>query len=221
MKELLRNLKNMESSKRKLAGTTGGSVVNGAVGVGKLLLGLYYQSDWLAVNALYYLALCMAKLHLIWRYRIMLDQGEVKEQAKKKQELFHRNGYFQLVLGVSYFFVSLHTLLVGNVVFYPAYIRYVMILIAFGKTGTAVMGLYRMRKSHDPVIAAVRVIDFTDAMVSMVVCRSVLQVMNHAVFAVESSGILGILCSLLFALIGVAMLRTKRLEGGEEADGGN
>lgn len=71
------------------------------------------------------------------------------------------------------------------------------------------MGLYRTRKSRDPVIAAVRVIDFTDAVVSLIVCRSVLQVMNHASFAVESSGIFGILCSVLFTAIGVIMLKTS------------
>ena len=106
----------------------------------------------------------------------------------KEQELFRKSGKFQFLLGASYFFVSLHTLLVGNIVFYPPYIRYVMILVAFYKISSAVMGLYRTRKSHDPVIAAVHVIDFTDAVVSLIVCRSVLQVMNHANFAVESSG---------------------------------
>ena len=48
-------------SGRKLAGTAGGMAVNGMVGMYKLVLGVYYMSDWLAVNALYYLALAVAK----------------------------------------------------------------------------------------------------------------------------------------------------------------
>lgn len=52
-------------SGRKLAGTAGGMAVNGMVGMYKLVLGVYYMSDWLAVNALYYLALAVAKQQLV------------------------------------------------------------------------------------------------------------------------------------------------------------
>ncbi len=209
MKKLFTQLKQMNCSERKMAGTAGETAVNGMVGIYKLLLGIYYMSDWLAVNALYYLALAAAKQQLVRNYKKLIRIQKIEERQMKEQELFQKSGKFQLLLGVSYFFVNLHTLLSGDVVSYPPYIRYVMILIAFYKMSAAVMGLYRTRKSRDPVIAAVRVIDFTDAVVSLIVCRSVLQVMNHASFAVESSGIFGILCSVLFTAIGVIMLKTS------------
>ena len=209
MKKLFTHLKQMTFSERKLVGTAGGMAVNGMVGIYKLLLGIYYMSDWLAVNALYYLTLAVAKQQLVHNYKKLVRIPKREERQMKEQELFRKSGKFQLLLGVSYFCVSLHTLLAGDIVSYPPYIRYIMILIAFYKMSAAVMGLYRTRKSHDLVIAAVRVIDFTDAAVSLIVCRSVLQVMNHAVFAVESSGIFGILCSVLFTAIGVIMLKTS------------
>lgn len=209
MKKLFTQLKQMTRSERKMVGTAGGMAVNGMVGIYKLLLGIYYMSDWLTVNALYYIALTAAKQQLVRNYKKLIQVQKIEERQMKEQELFRKSGKFQLLLGVSYFCVSLHTLLAGDVVSYPPYIRYVMIMIAFYKMSSAVMGLYRTRKSHDPVIAAVRVIDFTDAAVSLIVCRSVLQVMNHAVFAVESSGIFGILCSVLFTAIGVIMLKTS------------
>lgn len=64
----------------------------------------------------------------------------------KEQELFQKSGKFQLLLGVSYFFVSLHTLLSGDVVSYPPYIRYVMILIAFYKMSAGSHGIIPNKK---------------------------------------------------------------------------
>ena len=209
MKKFIHALKHMTSSERKLAGTASGVVLNSAVGIYKLFLGIYYMSDWLTVNAIYYIALAIAKQQIIRRYRKLLKIQKADTRQKEEYQLFYNSGKFQFLLGISYFFVSIHTLLTGNVVFYPAYIRYVMIVAAFYKTGAAVIGLYNTRKNHDLVIGAVRVIDFSDAMVSLVVCRSVLQVMNHADFAIESSGIAGILCSLLFTVIGVVIMKTK------------
>ena len=210
MRWLINKIKNMNLCEQQLLKTAGTVVTNGFVGIYKLFLGIYYMSDWLAVNALYYIALTITKGQILKKYAKIKQTVEEDMCRMQEKELLWKTGRFECMLGVSYFCVSLHTLLAGDTVSYLDYIRYVMIVIAFGKILSAIYGLFQTKKIHDPVIAAIRIVDFTDAVVSVVVCRSVIQVMEGAEFAVESSGILGIVSSILFAVTGIVMVRWGR-----------
>lgn len=212
MRGLADRIWSMSAFERKLTKTAGTVVLNGATGAFKLFLGIYYLSDWLTVNALYYLVLSITKWQILKKYAKVERIEDAETRCNQENEIFWKTGRFECLIGVSYFTVSLHTLLAGDTVSYPEYIRYVMVLVALGKIAFGVYGLCQTRRYHDPVIAAIRIVDFTDAVVSIVVCRSVLQVMKEAEFAVESSGILGILCSVLFVVIGAAMIRRGRKE---------
>lgn len=206
MKRIVDRILTMDSFERKLTKTAGTVVINGATGAFKLFLGIYYLSDWLVVNALYYLILSATKWQILKKYIVIERIKDTKERQNQEKEIFWKTGRFECLIGASYFGVSLHTLLAGDTVSYPEYIRYVMVLVALGKISFGVYGLCQTRRYHDPIIAAIRVTDFTDAVVSIVVCRSVLQVMKGVEFAVESSGILGILCSILFVVMGAVMV---------------
>lgn len=210
MRWLIDKIRNMNLCEQQLLKTAGTIVTNGIIGVYKLFLGIYYMSDWLAVNALYYIALTITKGQILKKYAKIKQTGEEDMCRTQEKELLWKTGILECLIGISYFCVSLHTLLAGDTVSYPAYIRYVMIIIAFGKILFGIYGLIQTKKIHDPVIAAIRIVDFTDAVVSIVVCRSVIQVMEGAAFAVESSGILGIISSILFAVIGIVMMRWSR-----------
>lgn len=201
-------IKNMSLSERKMIGMSGSTMINGAMGIFKLGMGLYYMSDWLIVNAWYYLVLCIAKVQLIKKYSKLITAGE-KERRIQEKIIFQKNGKFQILIGLSYFFVSLHTILAKEIGVYHSYMKYAMAVIAFYKVGMAIREFYKMRKRYIPVVWAICAVNFTDAMVSMVVCRSVLQEINNPQFAIVSSGILGIMCSIVFCMIGFAMIKTK------------
>lgn len=213
MKNIISIWRRKSQSERKLIKTAGSMSINGFTGIYKIFLGLYYLSDWLFVNGLYYLILSIAKVGILKKYqKIRLS----KEQNKAIEEirLFQKTGAFLIMLGISYFGVSLHSLLTGETISYPPYIRYVMILIAFGKIFFSIYGIYQTSKMKSPVILAVRIVDATDAVVSLIAVRCVLQVMKGVGFAVESTAILGIICSILFQIIGIWMMKKQEKENG-------
>lgn len=202
MKRLLYFWRSRSKAERKLIKTAGSVVVNGMTGIYKIFLGMYYLSDWLLVNGIYYIILSIAKTGILRRYHKISRIPDKQLRKKEGIKIFGKTGSFLGMIGVSYFGVSLHSLLTGDSVFYPDYVRYVMVLIAFGKIFFGIYGICQTARIKSPVILAVRMIDVTDAVVSLVACRCVLQVMKGAAFAVESSSILGIACSILFILAG-------------------
>lgn len=190
-------------------------IFNGILGIGKLFVGLYYRSDWFVVNAFYYLALAVAKLQVLRQYKHGIKIKERRARHYSEIKVLRYSGRFECLVGISYFCMSLHTLLVKETAHYPEYITYLVVIIAFLKIGFAVHGINISRKDRTPIIFSLKIFDFTDAIVSIVVVRSVLQTMNQADFSIESSGIFGIICSLLFVGIGYAMLFYRR-EGDAE-----
>ena len=210
MKDMIRYIKTKDYQSKTLRNSSMTVFINGITGIGKLLLGIYYFSDWFVVSAIYYIALAAAKGQMLKRYHSICQVQDAKKQKEKELKLFKESGIFQCVIGLSYFFVSLHTLLVGDTVTYPGYMVYLVAIISFAKIGFAVFGYIQTRRIKSPVISALKIIDFTDALVSLVVTRSVFQIMKGAEFAVESTGILGMMCSILFMALGAIILGYKK-----------
>lgn len=208
--EIIRWFLSLEYKYRMILKNSGTILINFGIGIFKLMLGIYYFSDWLIANSLYYLALAVAKGHVIKRNREIVKIEEKNIQMKAEKTLFNRSGVFQCLVGISYFFVSLHTLLTGEIIKYPDYLRYVVVIIALGKVIGGIGSVRMSFREPNPVTAVLCIIDFTDAVVSIVVARSILQVSQHAEFAVESSGIFGMICSIIFVFTGIYMLIYKK-----------
>jgi hypothetical protein len=61
-----------------------------------------------------------------------------------------------------------------------------------------------------PVITTLKIINFTDATVSIVVTQFTLLTMQRSPHAMESSALFGMGCSLFFIVLGISMILKKK-----------
>lgn len=124
--------------------------------------------------------------------------------------VYKRGGVFLCLLGVSYLLVCLRMYLVGDVFIYSGYIVYLVATVAFNKLVVAIYGNIVNRHLKNPIISTLKVLNFIDAMVSIVVTQMTLLTMQASPRALSVSALFGMACSALFFLIGMYMLCQKK-----------
>ena len=127
--------------------------------------------------------------------------------------VYKHSGIFLCLLGISYLLVCLRMYLVGDPVVYQGYIVFLVAAIAFAKLSISIYGIVMSRHRKSPVITTLKIINFTDAMVSIVVTQFTLLTMQRSPHAMESSALFGMGCSLFFIILGILMrLKRKQLD---------
>ncbi len=195
---------------RTVASTRVSLAGNAFTGIIKLVLGLYLISGWFITNSLYYLILCIARGQALNKYTMAKHIEDPRERYNMEFAVYKRSGIFLCLLGVSYLLVCLRMYVVGDAAVYGGYTVYLVAAIAFTKLCLAVHGTVITRHRKDPIISTLKIISFTDAMVSIVVTQYTLLTMTSSAGAVTSSALLGMGCSVVFAGIGVFMLMKKK-----------
>lgn len=177
-------------------------IVNGLIGIGKIFLGIVMLSDWQVANGLYYLSLSCGKGYIL-KATQQVAEITTEEQHPAKRKLAERSGIFMCVIGVSYFGVSLHTLLTKKVAYYPQNLLWVISVITVFKIIFGMYGIVITRKNRSLEAFLLKMLDVIDAMVSIVEVRGLYKIMAQDKYAVESNGIFGLLCSATFIGIGL------------------
>lgn len=187
-------------------------VINAFVGAFNLVLGIYLSSIWFIANAAYYLLLGTARGHLLRKY--ISSKKIVDANARYNFELlsYRRSGFFVCFLGIVYFCLGLYMYKKGDVTIYKGYIVYLVALVAFLKLSFAIQGMVVARRMKNPVLGAIKIINFIDAMVSIVVTQCTLMSMEKASDAVKQSAILAMGFSAIFFGIGLYMALKKQKE---------
>ncbi len=136
------------------------------------------------------------------------------EDPKKRYNMefaaYKRSGIFLCLLGISYLLVCLRMYFVGDATVYGGYTVYLVAAVAFAKLGFAIYGTVINRHLKDPIVSTLKIISFTDAMVSIVVTQYTLLTMAASSQAVDSSALFGMGCSILFVLVGIFMLLKRK-----------
>lgn len=187
-------------------------VINALIGIGKLILGIYLLSGWFITNAVYYLILCVAKGQVLQKYKVAKRMKSPKERYTLELTVYKRGGLFLCFLGMSYSLVCLRMYLIGDAFIYEGNIVYIVSTVAFTKLVFAVYGTWANRHLHNPIISTLKMINFTDAMVSIVVTQATLLTMQGSPLALKTSSLFGMGCSVLFCLMGVWMMFHKKQE---------
>ncbi|OMF07897.1 hypothetical protein MHI48_14300 [Paenibacillus sp. FSL H7-0942] len=191
-------------------------VINAVTGIGKLILGIYLLSGWFITNAVYYLILCVAKGQVLHKYTVTKRMDSPEERYRLELTVYKRGGLFLCLLGVSYSMVCLRMYLIGDAFIYEGNIVYIVSTVAFTKLVFAVYGTWANRHLHNPIISTLKMINFTDAMVSIVVTQATLLTMQGSPLALKTSSLFGMGCSVLFCLMGVWMMFHKKKETGTD-----
>ncbi|KQN99856.1 hypothetical protein [Paenibacillus sp. Leaf72] len=198
---------------------TASLVLNIFIGIGKLVLGLYLLSGWFITNALYYLILCAAKGQALHMYAVAKKIESPEQKYDLEFSVYKRSGFFLCLLGVSYMLVCLRMYLARDVFIFDGFIVYLVATIAFTKLAVAIYGNIVYRQLKNPIISTLKMFNFIDAMVSIVVTQTTLLTMQASPYAISVSALFGMACSALFFLIGIYMLYKKKKESLTEEEG--
>lgn len=184
--------------------------LNALFGATKLVMGVYLFSAWFIINAVYYLILCVAKGRVLKEYKVVKEMERGHARYDKEFGIYKQSGIFICLLGVSYLLVCLRMWFIGDATVYGGLTVYFIATVAFSKMGSAIYGLIKYRHMRDPIISCLKMINITDAFVSIVVTQCTLLAMADIADAAQLSAIAGLIFSTIIIVQGVMMIRKKK-----------
>lgn len=150
------------------------AITNFVVAVIKFMLSISIPSLWFFVNAGFSFILAFCRLNAVKEYRKAkkVDDEGIKRKIENKNYL--KNGIMLILLGIMYFFVSSYMYFNGTNTTMHEYITYLVALIAFWSIGTAIYGIIKYKRDKEPIIKAVKITNFANALTSIVLTQVVL-----------------------------------------------
>lgn len=151
--------------------TTIGNII---IALAKFILSLALPSLWFFINALFMIVLSFARFFSIKDYsktRIIQDQDEIRKIGIKN---YLNNGILLIILGIMYFFVNVYIYYKGTNTSMHEYLTYIVALVAFWSIGSAIYGMVKYKRNHTPIIKAVKLTNFANALTSIMLTQIVL-----------------------------------------------
>lgn len=140
----------------------------------KFVLSLTIPSLWFFINAGFGFVLGICRLLTIKKYNKIKKLKDQKLIKKEEYKHYCENGVMLILLGISYFFVSLYMYYKGTNTNMHEYITYLVALIAFTSIGTAIYGMIKYKRNQDPIIKGIKITNFANALTSIVLTQVVL-----------------------------------------------
>ena len=140
----------------------------------KLFFSLYLPYMWFFVNAIFNIILALLRTFSIKDYRKMRVESDEKIKSKIGFKNYLNNGILLIILGIAYFLVSVYMYFKNPINNMHEYMTYLMALIAFWSIGSAIYGMCKYRKNNNPIIAATKITNFSNALASIVLTQVVL-----------------------------------------------
>lgn len=140
----------------------------------KFVLSLTIPSLWFFINAGFGFVLGICRLLTIKKYNKIKKLKDQKLIKKEEYKHYCENGVMLILLGISYFFVSLYMYYKGTNTNIHEYITYLVALIAFTSIGTAIYGMIKYKRNQEPIIKGIKITNFANALTSIVLTQVVL-----------------------------------------------
>lgn len=140
----------------------------------KFVLSLTIPSLWFFINAGFGFVLGICRLLTIKKYNKIKKLKDQKLIKKEEYKHYCENGVMLILLGISYFFVSLYMYYKGTNTNMHEYITYLVALIAFTSIGTAIYGMIKYKRNQEPIIKGIKITNFANALTSIVLTQVVL-----------------------------------------------
>lgn len=207
MKQLFNDIKNLEQNDKimlLLIFTTMGNII---ITVIKFIFSLVLSSLWFFVNACFLAVLSISRFFSIRNYgkrRSMIDEDEKKKIGYKN---YLHNGILLVLLGIMYFFVSVYMYYKGTNTVMHEYLTYLVALNAFWSIGWAIYGMVKYKRKSSPILKAVKLTNFANALTSIVLTQVVLLDTYASEYNLaQVNGYTGIGVSLIIMIIGMYMI---------------
>ena len=171
---LIRHFKSLKKDDRVmffLIFTTLGNIL---IALFKLILSLTLPSLWFFINAIFMIVLSFARFFSIKDYsqiKLLKDKKVIKKIGYHNYLI---NGVLLILLGIMCFFVNIYIYYKGtNTTMHP-YMAYLVALIAFWSIGSAIYGMIKYKRNHTPILKAVKLTNFANALTSIMLTQIVL-----------------------------------------------
>ena len=204
---LFKEIKNLEKNDKTmllLIFTTIGNIIIALI---KFIFSVTIPSLWFFVNACFLTVLSISRFFSIRNYgkrRSTLDEKLKKEIGYKN---YLHNGILLIILGIIYFFVSTYMYYKGTNTRVHEYLTYLVALNAFWSIGLSIHGIIKYKRKSNPILKAVKLTNFSNALTSIVLTQVVLLDMYAKEYDLASiNGITGMAVSLIIVIIGLYMI---------------
>ena len=144
------------------------------ISIVKFVLSLTLPSLWFFINALFMIILTFVRFFSIRDYgktKHIKDKDVIKKIGYKN---YLNNGILLVVLGIMYFFVNVYIYYKGTNTMMHEYLTYLVALVAFWSIGSAIYGMIKYKRNHTPILKAVKLTNFSNALTSIMLTQIVL-----------------------------------------------
>lgn len=209
MKKLIGFLRNLKKEDRTMLFLIFNTIGNIIMAIVKFLLSLILPSLWFFINSLFLIVLSFSRFFSIRDYgkiRNMDDQIKIKEIGYKN---YLNNGVLLVILGIMYFFVNVYIYYKGTNTNIHEYLTYLVALIAFWSVGSAIYGMIKYKRNHSPILKAVKLTSFANALTSIMLTQIVLLDTYAVTDAYNSNlmnGLTGISIGIIIIILGLYMI---------------
>ena len=174
MKRLIDFFKNIRKEDRVIFFLIFTTIGNIFIAVVKFVLSLTLPSLWFFINALFMIILSFARFFSIRDYGKTKDTTDKNEIKKIGYKNYLNNGILLIILGIMYFFVNMYIYYKGTNTSMHEYLTYLVALVAFWSIGSSIYGMIKYKRNHTPILKAVKLTNFANALTSLMLTQIVL-----------------------------------------------
>ena len=179
----------------------------------KFILSLTLPSLWFFLNAIFMLVLSFSRFFSIRDYRKIKLINDKEEIEKIQSKNYNTNGILLILLGIMYFFVNVYIYYKGTNTTMHEYLTYLVALIAFWSIGSSIYGMIKYKKDHTPILKAVKITNFANALTGIMLTQIVLLDTYAKTKTYNSNlmnGLTGISVGIIIIILGLYMVIFKK-----------
>ena len=174
MNKLIENFKKLKKEDRVMFFLIFTTIGNILIALIKFVLSLTLPSLWFFINAIFMIILSFARFFSIKDYiktKLIQDKEEIQNIGYRN---YLNNGVLLVVLGIMYFFVNVYIYYKGTNTTMHEYLTYLVAFVAFWSIGSAIYGIIKYKRNHTPILKAVKLTNFANALTSIMLTQIVL-----------------------------------------------
>ena len=174
MNKLIEHFKQLKKEDRVMFFLIFTTIGNIFIALVKFVLSLTLPSLWFFINAIFMMVLSFARFFSIRDYsktKLINDKEEIQRIGYKN---YLTNGILLVILGIMYFFVNVYIYYKGTNTTMHEYLTYLVALVAFWSIGSAIYGMIKYKRNHTPILKAVKLTNFANALTSIMLTQIVL-----------------------------------------------
>ena len=174
MNKLIEHFKQLKKEDRVMFFLIFTTIGNIFIALVKFVLSLTLPSLWFFINSIFMIILSFARFFSIKDYsktKLIQDKEEIQKIGYGN---YLNNGILLVVLGIMYFFVNVYIYYKGTNTTMHEYLTYLVALVAFWSIGSAIYGMIKYKRNHTPILKAVKLTNFANALTSIMLTQIVL-----------------------------------------------